>query len=268
MASPSFHPTAVHSFANYVCLQDREDGGRQLADKLRQFQGKSDDAVVIALPRGGVVTGYHIAAELGLPLDVIVARKVSCPFHEELTIGALTQDGTCELNDYLMKRFAMKKSDLDNALERERRECEKRSKMYRGDKPSLNVEGKVVILVDDGIATGSSARAAIVALRKRHPGKLILATPVMPFDRVGQFHGLVDDLVLLAAPRKFYAVGQFYRRFGEIEDEEVLELLRDANERVRSVMTEKKGKQVEESPNVDDLDPLRHQRAATAATSK
>jgi predicted phosphoribosyltransferase len=138
-------------------------------------------------------------------------------------------------------------------------------------------------------------------MMRRHPGKLILATPVMPFDRVGQFHGLVDDLVLLAAPRKFYAVGQFYRsvrhhppsqrvsssrvcqlscasehahwltraraQFGEIEDEEVLELLRDANERVRSVMTEKKGKQLE-SPNMDDLDALRDQRAATAATTK
>jgi putative phosphoribosyl transferase len=266
----SFHATAVHSFANYLILQDREDGGRQLAQRLSQYKGRTEDAIVIGLARGGVVTAYYVANELGLPLDVIVARKIGCPFHEELTIGALAQDGTCELNEYLMQRFSLKKSDLENTIQRERREADKRTKLYRGDKPPLNLEGKVVILVDDGVATGASAKAALLAIRKRHPSKTILATPVMPFERIGQFHGLVDDLVLLAAPRRFYAIGQFYRNFDRTEDDEVIEKLRDADERQRASISEKKGKKIDEK-EMEQAGLLREERAAAgpiAATSK
>jgi len=182
----SFHPTAAHSFANYVFLENREDGGNRLADKLLRYKGKSDQVTVVALPRGGVVTGYYIAKGLGLPLDVIIARKIGCPFHEELALGehfpsctitlvnvfppgkgALTQDGSCELNEKLMQRFSLKSSDLTSTIEKERKEADRRANVYRGGRPPLDVRGKVVILVDDGIATGATAKAALLSLRKR-----------------------------------------------------------------------------------------------------
>jgi putative phosphoribosyl transferase len=247
----AFRSTAVHSFANYILLQDREDGGRRLAEKLSQYSGMKDDAVVFGLPRGGVVTAYYVATELGLPLDVTIARKIGCPFHEELALGALTPDGTYELDERLMQRFSLKLSDLTPVIERERKEAERRVKEYRGNKPPLNLENKIVILVDDGIATGATAKAALLGLRKRHPRKVVLAAPVMPFDRVGQFHGLVDELVVLAAPKRFNAVGQFYNMFDQTEDEEVLEKLRDANERLQQTELEKGREMTEREPIQD-----------------
>jgi putative phosphoribosyl transferase len=261
----SFHPTAVHSFAKYILLRDREDGGRQLAHRLSAYKGKSDEAIVIGLPRGGVVTAYYIATELGLPLDVIVARKIGCPFHEELALGALTQDGTYELDERLLARFKLKASDLAQTIEKERKEAERRVKAYRQGKPPLELQGKVVIVVDDGIATGATAKAALLSVRKRHPSKVILAAPVIPFERVGQFHGLIDDLVVLAAPKKFHAVGQFYQSFNQTEDDEVLEKLRDAEERLRSA-----GKGAERKEKLEDLQPTiaTETQQTTAATTK
>jgi putative phosphoribosyl transferase len=260
----SFHPTAIHSYVNYITLQDREDAGRQLAQRLSQYKGR-DDTIVLGLARGGVVTAYYVATELGLPLDVMVARKVVCPFHEELTIGALTPDGTTELNEHLMKRFSLKKSDLDNTIERERREAEKKIKLYRGDKPPLDLQGKVVIFVDDGIDTGASAKAALLSIRKRHPSKLVLAVPVMPFDRIGQFHGLVDDIVPLAAPRRFFAIGQFYRSYEQTEDDEVIAKLRDAEERLRPTINEKKGKKIDEAKTERQATGILQEERAAAA---
>jgi len=120
-------------------------------------------------------------------------------------------DGSCELNEKLMQRFSLKSSDLTSTIEKERKEADRRANVYRGGRPPLDVRGKVVILVDDGIATGATAKAALLSLRKRHPRKVILASPVMPFGRLGQFHGLADEVVFLAAPRGFHSVGQFYK---------------------------------------------------------
>jgi len=227
----SFHATAVHPFANFIRLQDREDGGRRLAEKLKEYKDRREDVVVLGLPRGGVVTAYFIATELGVPLDVAVARKIGCPSREELAVGALSSDGTYQLNTHLMHRLGIQEADLAGTIERERKEAQRRLAVYRGDRPELDLCKKVVILVDDGIATGATSRVAALALRKQHPHQLVLAVPVMPFDRMSQFHGLVDELVVLAAPKHFSAVGQFYVNFDQTEDEEVLAKLRDAQER-------------------------------------
>jgi len=179
----------------------------------------------LALPRGGVVTGYQIAEELHLPLDIFVVRKIGAPQNEELAVGALSQDGNLQLDRRLMEYLSITEEDLRKTIDHERLEAARRLKVYRSGRSPISLEGKTVILCDDGIATGSTAKVAIHGIRTHNPKQIILAVPVMPIKGFEEFSKIVDDVVYLETPKNFHAVGQFYQRFDQTQDKEVLELL-------------------------------------------
>ena len=206
-------------------FRDRADAGHQLADALKDYRGRTD--LVLALPRGGVPVGFLVAQALGAPLDVLIVRKIGAPFHEELGVGALVSGNPPEVvwNENLLAQLGLTPEGLQRTVDRETQEARRRELLYRGDRPSPSVRGKSVILVDDGLATGITAQAALTALHRCHPKHLILAIPVAPPDTVERLRSLVDDLVCLDTPPWFSAVGQFYRDFAQTEDEEVIALL-------------------------------------------
>lgn len=209
-------------------FRDRADAGHQLADALKAHRGRTD--LVLALPRGGVPVGFLVAQALGTPLDVLIVRKIGAPFHEELGVGALVSGDPPEVvwNEDLLAQFGLTPESLQRTVDRETQEARRREALYRGDRPSPSIRGKSVILVDDGLATGITAQAALTALRRSKPKHLILAIPVAPPDTVERLRPLVDELVCLDTPPWFSAVGQFYRDFSQTEDEEVIELLAEA----------------------------------------
>jgi len=211
-------------------LRDRADAGVKLAQKLVHYRDMPEEAVVVGLPRGGVVIGYHVAHALHLPLDIIVSRKIGCPGHEEFAVGALAQDGSVDLERDTLNMLRLSEHDLRPTIEKERLEAQRRLKAYRGDRPPLDLSGKVAILVDDGIATGSTAKASLRMLSKSNAKRIVLAVPVMPSDKVPAFSAMVNELVYLQAPKDFHAVGQFYQRFDQTADEEVLDLLKLNNQ--------------------------------------
>jgi len=205
-------------------FKNRLDAGRKLAKALAEYK-EQPNVIVISLPRGGVILGHEISQELHLPHDIIVPRKIGAPHHEEFAIGALTEDGEVQLDEASMKYFGIRKKDLEPIIEQERKEAERRLKTYRGNKPPVDFKGKVVILVDDGIATGRTAMAAITTLKHRGVKEVILAAPVASPRTLKELNGMADRLVVLSAPEKFHAVGQFYQQFDQTSDEEVLSLL-------------------------------------------
>jgi putative phosphoribosyl transferase len=228
-------------FVSNRFLKDRADAGVQLARKLGQYRDMRDEAIVLGLPRGGMVIGYQVARELRLPMDMIVSRKIGCPGHEEYAVGALAQDGSVELDKGTLRMLSLTEADLQPTIDKERREAQRRMKLYRGDRPPLDLTGKIAILVDDGIATGSTAKSSLRMLQKSNCKKVVLAVPVMPADRVSAFASMVDELVFVQAPRDFHAVGQFYERFDQTEDEEVLDLMRRNAEDLQRWEAEAKG---------------------------
>jgi len=205
-------------------FQNRSDAGRKLAKALEEYKDRPN-AIVISLPRGGVILGHEISHSLHLPHDILVPRKIGAPHHEEFAIGALTEDGEVQLDEASMKYFGIKKKDLEPIIERERKEAQRRLKTYRGDKPPVDFKDKVVLLVDDGIATGRTAMAAITSLKNRGVKEVILAAPVASPRTLKEISGMADKLVVLAAPEQFHAVGQFYQHFDQTTDDEVLSLL-------------------------------------------
>ncbi|MBE3587880.1 MAG: phosphoribosyltransferase [Thermoanaerobacteraceae bacterium] len=203
---------------------DRVDAGRRLAARLRGICGR--DGLVLAIPRGGVVVGAQIARELGLPLDVVIPRKVGAPHNPEVAIGAVTQDGTTFYNRTLLDFLGLGEDDLQEQVELQKKEIRRRMLLYRGKVDYPDYSGRQVILVDDGIATGYTVLAALRWIRRQFaPGELILAVPVAPADVVDRLAGEVDQLVVLLVPEDFYAVGQFYQDFSQTTDEEVIGLL-------------------------------------------
>ena len=204
-------------------FEDREEAGRRLADRLRAYRGQ--DVVVLGLPRGGVVTAKPVADALGAPLDVLVARKLGAPGWEELAIGAVTARGTRVLNDHVMRQMFLPPGYLEEETERQRRVAEEREHTLRDFRPAEPLAGRVAILVDDGIATGMTMRAAIEDARRQGPAKLVVAAPVAAPDTYRDLLSLVDEVVVVEVPREFMAVGQFYRNFTQTTDEEVRELL-------------------------------------------
>lgn len=209
-------------------FRDRTDAGHQLAEALKDYGGRAD--LVLALPRGGVPVAFQVAQALEAPLDVLIVRKIGAPFHEELGVGALVSGDPPELvwNDRLLEELGLSPEGLQKQVERETREARRRETLYRGDRPTPALRGKTVILVDDGLATGITAQAALTALRRARPKLLVLAIPVAPPDTVARLRHLADDLVCLDTPAWFSAVGQFYRNFDQTEDEEVIDLLEQA----------------------------------------
>jgi putative phosphoribosyl transferase len=204
---------------------DRREAGRRLAQALDRYAGRADLAV-LALPRGGVPVGYEIAAALQAPLDIFEVRKLGVPGHEELAMGAIGSGGAYYLNDEIIESLGIPRAELMATIDREYQELERREKLYRDDRPRLPVTGKSVILVDDGLATGSTMRVAIEALRRQAPTAIVVAVPVAPAQTCHELRGLADDVICLEAPNPFYAVGFWYVDFQQVSDDEVRSLLK------------------------------------------
>lgn len=211
-------------------FRDRADAGRRLAQSLQHL--RADRPVVLALPRGGVVVGYEVARALEAPLDVVVVRKVGAPFQPEFGVGAIVDGEHPEvvLDEEVIRHAGIDRQELEEQIERERAELRRRERLYRAARAPVEVSGKTVIVVDDGIATGSSVRAALRALRRAGPRRLVLATPVAPPQTINALRAEADEVVCLLEPPWFQAVGQFYDNFEQTTDEEVIELLRRAGE--------------------------------------
>ena len=201
---------------------DRTDAGRKLAGALERFRSWSP--VVLALPRGGVPVGLAVARALGAPLDVIDARKLGAPGDEELAVGAIAP-GAVYVDRLLVRRLGVSAAYLEQITTAEGRELERRERLYRSGRPPLEVEGRVVILVDDGLATGATARAAVASLRQRRPAQVILAVPVGAPETVARLREVADDVVCLETPPDFRAVSLAYRDFSPTSDAEVVSCL-------------------------------------------
>ncbi len=208
-------------------FRDRADGGRHLGELLADYAGRND-VVVLALPRGGVPVGYEIARALEVPLDVFVVRKLGVPGHEELAFGAIASDGARILNHDVIRHIGLKSDVIDAVSERERVELTRRERLYRGDRPDRELVNRVVILVDDGLATGASMRAAIAAVRAQSPAKIVVAIPTAALDTCAAIDAEVDELVSPLRPENFYAVSLWYDRFEQVSDDEVRTLLERA----------------------------------------
>ena len=210
-----------------MVFHDRVDAGKKLADKLSQYRSK--DVVVLAIPRGGVVVGFEVASDLGAPLSVIIPRKIGAPGNPELAIGAVTEEGDTYIDSIIVKSLGVTQSYIDEVKQLEVEEIKRRMKTYLGDRQRPELKGKTVILVDDGIATGATMKAAIRTLRRHGPAEVIVAVPVAPPETVERLKELADSVVCLETPSFFYAIGQFYREFDQVGDAEVIRLLRLAN---------------------------------------
>lgn len=204
---------------------DRADAGKQLAAALAAYRGKH--ALVLALPRGGVPVAHEIAMRIGGELDVLVARKLGAPDQEELAIGAVMSDGTRFLNEEIVRSLGVSQRYLDQVTEAEKQEAKRREQRFRAGLSPLAPEGRTVILVDDGLATGATMRAAVWAMRRANPAKLVVAVPVGAVDSCKVIEAEVDDFVCLKRPPSFYAVGMYYRDFEQTSDEEVTALLHE-----------------------------------------
>jgi predicted phosphoribosyltransferase len=205
-------------------FRDRSEAGRKLAAALRPYAGRPD-LIVLGAPRGGVPVAFEVAGELNAPLDVFVLRKLGVPWQEELAFGAIAQGGVRVLDESIVKMLGITPEQIEQVAAKELVELERRLRVYRGGRPPLDVRGRTVLLVDDGIATGSTMRAAIAALRKMQPARIVLAVPVAPPSTCQSLRREVDDLVCLDAPEFFFAISQFYLDFSPVSDEEVTDLL-------------------------------------------
>ncbi|RQS26986.1 phosphoribosyltransferase [Burkholderia sp. Bp8992] len=209
------------------CFADRADAGRQLADALCDYAGRSD-VVVLALPRGGVPVAYPVACALRAPLDVLVVRKLGVPFDPELAMGAIATGGAMHLQRSVIRSMNVSDVQLADVIVRETAELHRREALYRGAMPPLPVDGLTAIVVDDGVATGASMRVALQALRERRPARIVAAAPVAPASARHVFDDLADAFVTVSQPLRFFGISQFYARFEQTSDDEVRRLLEAA----------------------------------------
>jgi predicted phosphoribosyltransferase len=205
-------------------FRDRRDAGQELAKKLAAYVGRKD-VIVLGLPRGGVVVAYEVARALGAPLDVFLVRKLGAPGNEELAMGAIASGGVRVLNQDVVRGLGVTPGVIDRVVAREQQVLEQREQAYRGDRPPPDVQGRTVILVDDGLATGASMRAAIMALRTRGPARIVVAVPTAPPETCAEFQVEVDEIVCIHTPWQFFGVGGSYQDFRQTTDEEVRSLL-------------------------------------------
>lgn len=208
-------------------FEDREDAGRQLAARLSHYAGRKD-VVVLALPRGGVPVGYEVARALDAPFDLLMVRKLGLPGQEELAMGAIASGGVRVLNDELVRMAGVPPIVIERIANEEKRELERREREYRGDRAPLEVEGRTVILVDDGVATGSTLRAAVAALRSRNPARIVVAVPTAAFSACEKLAEVADEVVCLTTPEPFFAISLSYRSFPQLTDDDVRRMLRRA----------------------------------------
>jgi len=221
-------PTGV-SYSRTICagpmvFQNRQDAGRQLAPLLEEFAQRSD-AIVLGIPRGGVIVAFEIARALHLPLDLFLAHKLGVPGHEELAFGAIAANGSRYLDQQVLRASHVSAPEIERITAEVQQMLDRRSLLYRGVRPPLRLAGQTVLLVDDGIATGASAYAAIHALREMKPAAILLAVPVAPPSTCAWLRQFVDRLVCLHTQENFYAVGAFYEDFSQVSDEDIIQLL-------------------------------------------
>lgn len=214
-------------------FRDRRQAGRKLADELRtrQEQGALPDPVVLALPRGGVSVAAEVARALGAPLDVLVVRKIGAPFQEELGVGAITGDDEPLFDEHTLDALGLSRGRLAPVVERERTELRRRQGLYRAGRPAPDLRGRTVIVVDDGLATGVTARAALRSVRRRAPRQVVLAVPVGSPEAVDLLRAEADDVICLYQPARLMAVGLWYEDFQQLSDADVLEALHSAAQR-------------------------------------
>jgi putative phosphoribosyl transferase len=208
-------------------FRDRSDAGRQLAAQLTTYADRSD-VVVLALPRGGVPVAFEIARALGAPLDIFLVRKLGLPGQEELAMGAIASGGVTVLNSEVVDTLRIPHRVIDAVAAQEQRELERRERVYRDDRPLPDVRGKTVLLVDDGLATGTSMRAAAAALREQMPDRIVMAVPIAARETCAAFRDIVDEIVCAITPDPFYAVGLWYEDFSQTSDDQVRDLLAQA----------------------------------------
>jgi predicted phosphoribosyltransferase len=214
-------------------FRDRRDAGQWLAADLHAYAGRPD-VIVLALPRGGVPVGYEVAATLGAPLDVFVVRKLGLPGHDELAMGALASGGVRVLDEELIRLARVTPAEISRVTTAEQAELERRERRYRGDRPFPDLRGKTAVLVDDGLATGSTMRAAVTALRIEGPTRIVVAVPVAAPETRDALKTLADDVICAATPEPFHAVGLWYDDFSQTTDDEVRELLERSHLAARS----------------------------------
>jgi len=211
-----------------MIFANRTEAGQKLALRLRKYANR-EDVIVLGAPRGGVPVAFEVATDLKTPLDVFVLRKLGVPGHEELAFGAIASGGVRILDRGIIEGLGITGLDIERVTMAEEQELERRERAYRGGRPPLDVTGLTVILVDDGIATGSTMRAAIRALRQMKPSRIVIAVPVAPASTCNRLQFEADELVCLEMPEPFYGVGQFYDDFSQVSDEEVKDLLDSAS---------------------------------------
>lgn len=211
-----------------MIFKDRIEAGQKLALALEKYK-RQKEVIILALPRGGVVVGFEVAKALDLPLDLVVPRKIGAPGNPEFAIGAITEDGEGIFNEEVIRDYGISKEYLDKIIEEEKKEAQRRLKIYRGERASLNLVGKTIILIDDGIATGLTMRAAIKSIKVKNPKKIVVAVPCGAKDSINQIKKEVDEVVCLDAPIFFGAVGAFYENFEQTTDEEVVNLMKNQN---------------------------------------
>jgi putative phosphoribosyl transferase len=210
-------------------FRDRSDAGRKLAAQLATYADRSD-VVVLALPRGGVPVAFEIARALDAPLDIFLVRKLGLPGQEELAMGAIASGGVTVLNSEVVDTLRIPHRVIDEVAAQEQRELERRERLYRDDRPLLDVRGKTVLLVDDGLATGTSMRAAAAALREQMPDRVVVAVPIAAPETCAAFRDIVDEIVCTITPDPFCAVGLWYEDFSQTSDDEVRDLLARATQ--------------------------------------
>jgi predicted phosphoribosyltransferase len=203
-----------------MLFEDRSHAGRVLAAMLQPYADRTD-VIVLALPRGGVPVAYEVARALKAPMEIFVVRKLGAPGQEELALGAIASGGVRVLNPEVVQGLRISPEEIERITVRELAELERRERQYRGDRPPLEVRGRIAILIDDGLATGSTMRAAVAALRRMAPAKIVVAIPVAAKSSCENLRAEVDDLVCAATPERFFAVGEWYCRFEQVSDEEV-----------------------------------------------
>lgn len=209
--------------------KDRQDAGRRLAHFLTHYEGR-DDVVVLGLPRGGVPVAYEVAQALHAPLDVLIVRKLGVPGYEELAMGAIASGGAQVIHHAIVRQLNIPQEDIERVLNAEKRELERRELAFRGDMGPLNLRNKIVILVDDGLATGATMQAAVEAVYTYEPSKVIVAVPIAAPETCDTMRHLVDEVICAVTPQSFRAVGLWYDNFEQTTDDEVKTLLRQARE--------------------------------------
>lgn len=216
-----------------MIFRNRSEAGKYLATRLANFANR-DDVLVLALPRGGVPVAYEVARALHAPLDIYLVRKLGVPGHEELAMGAIASGGVRVLNEDVVRYLRIPKSVIDSVAALELEELERREREYRGNRPEPDVRGKPVILIDDGLATGSTMRAAAEALRQQQPARIVVAVPVSAPQTCDEYRMGVDEIVCAVTPEPFYGVGQWYVDFSQTTDQEVRQLLAKAQAEIEN----------------------------------